>query len=81
MWFDPVGIFPWKALGHVLLWVLLIGAIVLMLVVSFQKCSEDKASYRETSTLCQDKVKAMKLHPIEARTAYDLCKETDGRLP
>jgi glucose uptake protein GlcU len=81
MWFDPIGIFPWKQVvrfiaGSLCIVTLVVGVVFIFLQSDYQSDQRDK-----TVVLCQDKVAKMKLVPSEARIAYDLCKETDGRLP
>lgn len=81
MWFDPIGIFPWKPVAKFLLACICLSVITVGTVFIFKNADSRRAVRDKTTILCQDKVKALKLTPTEARIAYDLCKETDGRLP
>ena len=86
MWVNPHGI----RLRNFLDWRTMVKIVVIAFFVAIYVTGMAyvilKADYREdrqskTGVLCADKVAKMKLVPSEARIAYDLCKETDGRLP
>jgi hypothetical protein len=81
MWFDLKNLFSWRSVvkfiaGSLCIVTLVVGVVFIFLQSDYQSDQRNK-----TVVLCQDKVAKMKLAPSEARIAYDLCKETDGRLP
>ena len=81
MWFDLEGFFSWKTAVQFVLACIALAVITVGVVFIFMKSDYQSDQRNKTVVLCQDKVAKMKLVPSEARIAYDLCRETDGRLP
>jgi hypothetical protein len=81
MWIDLKGLIPWKMIVPVICAFAFLVALSVGIYYLEKDHDERMDHHNKTKALCQDKVKVLKLKPAEMRTAYDLCKETDGRLP
>lgn len=83
MWTNPHGIrlFSWHSVMVVLVAAACVLGLVFGLAFVFKLADNTDARLNRAQVLCPDKVAKMKLTPSEARIAYDLCKETEGKLP
>ena len=86
MWANPHGVklrdfLDWRTVVKIIVIAFFIAGYITGMAYVILKADYREESQGKTLLLCQNKVAKMKLIPSEARIAYDLCRETEGKLP